>query len=79
MGKIVHLSAGEGKMELWSKDEMVFATGKASELAKAYLKYGCEETIGTASSVAFGRESGVRNKDDVKKLCVRTLKQMHKY
>jgi hypothetical protein len=78
MGKIVHLSAGEGKMELWSKDEMVFSSGKASELAKAFLKHGCEETMRTSSSFDFGRESGFRTNDAVHKLFDRTFKIINK-
>ena len=78
MGKIDHLSAGEGKMDLWSKDEMVFASSKASELAKAFLKYGCEETMSTSSSFDFGRESGFRTNDGVHKLFDRTFKIINK-
>ena len=73
MEKIDHLSAGEGKMELWSKGKMVFASGKASELAIAFLNYGFEETMSTSSSFDFGRESGFKTNDAVHKLYDKTF------
>ena len=78
MGKIDHLSAGEGKMELWNTEGIVFASSDPKELAKAFLKYGCEETMSTSSSFDFGRESGFRTNDGVHKLFDRTFKIINK-
>ena len=76
--KIIYISAGEGKMDLHSKDGIVFSSSKAKELAKAFLKYGCEETMSTSSSFDFGRESGFRTNDGVHKLFDRTFKIINK-
>ena len=78
MGKIDHLSAGEGKMELWNTEGIVFASSDPKELAKAFLKYGGEETMSTSSSFDFGRESGFRTNDGVHKLFDRTFKIINK-
>ena len=78
MGKIVHLSAGEGKMELWNTEGIVFASGNAKELAEAFKKYGYAERFSTSSTFDFGRESGFRTNDGVHKLFDRTFKIINK-
>ena len=78
MEKINHLSAGEGKMELWNTEGIVFASGNAKELAEAFKKYGYAESFSTSSSFDFGRESGFRTNDGVHKLFDRTFKIINK-
>jgi hypothetical protein len=76
--KIIYISAGEGKMNLWNKDGIVFSSSKAKELAKAFLKHGWADTFGTSSSFDFGRESGFRTNDAVRKLFYRTFEIINK-
>ena len=64
MGKIDHLSAGEGKMELWNTEGIVFASSDPKELAKAFKKYGYAESFSTSSSFEFGQESGFKTDDE---------------
>ena len=70
MGKISHISAGKGKIELWSytggrsfgKLEVISSDPKI--IAKALNRYGYEERLSFSSSFEFGEESGFKTDDE---------------
>ena len=69
MGKIEHISADEGKLELWHlKNSRCFgkiaiASSDPVEIAKTLIKHGFESTFSKSSSYDFGEESGFETDD----------------
>ena len=69
MGKIEHISADEGKLELWHlKNSRCFgkiaiASSDPVEIAKTLIKHGFENTFTKSSSFDFGEESGFKTDD----------------
>jgi len=69
MTKITHISADEGKLELWHlKNSRCFgkiaiASSDPVEIARTLIKHGFENTFSKASSFDFGEESGFKTDD----------------
>ena len=70
MTKITHISADEGKLELWHfKNGRCFGkiaviSSDPKIIAKALNRYGYEERLSTSSSFDFGEESGFKTDDE---------------
>ena len=70
MTKITHISADEGKLELWHfKNGRCFGkiaviSSDPKIIAKALNRYGYEERLSFSSSFDFGEESGFKTDDE---------------
>jgi hypothetical protein len=70
MGKISHISADEGKLELWHlKNSRCFGkiaviSSDPKIIAKALNRYGYEDRLSFSSSFEFGEESGFKTDDE---------------
>ena len=70
MAKITHISADEGKLELWHfKSSRCFgkiaiASSDPVEIATAFFKHGYEDTLSKSSSFDFGEKAGFETDDE---------------